>query len=74
MFHILAVTVNKNCQRAGAPLLWGKADKVEVVQPKEDSRETILVAFWYLKGAYKKMGRDFLVGSLATGWGVMVLN
>ena len=34
----------------------------------------LLAAFQYLKGAYKKDGRDFLIGSIAIRQGVMVLN
>ncbi|GAB0178950.1 hypothetical protein GRJ2_000360300 [Grus japonensis] len=34
----------------------------------------LIVAFQYLKGAYKKDGDKFLVGSVVIGQGVMVLN
>ena len=33
-----------------------------------------MVAFQYLKGAYRKAGRDFLKGHIVTGQGEMVLN
>ena len=43
----------QNNQRAGVPLLWGKAERVGLAQPGEGCRETLLQ---YLKGAYKKDG------------------
>ena len=36
--------------KAGAPLLWGKAERIGAIQPREGSREKLTVAFQYLKG------------------------
>jgi len=36
--------------------------------------EDLLAAFQYLKGAYKKLERDFLQGPVGIGQGVMALN
>ncbi|KAK4827280.1 hypothetical protein QYF61_016426 [Mycteria americana] len=41
---------------------------------KRRLRGDLIVAFQYLKGAYKKDGDRLLAGSLAIGQGVMVLN
>jgi len=46
---------HKNDQRAGAPLLWAKAERVRTVQPGEEkAQEDLIAAFQYLKGASKK--------------------
>jgi len=42
-------------QRAGAPPLWGQAERTGALQPGEERlREDLLAAFQYLKGAYRK--------------------
>ena len=67
-------------QRAGAPLLWGPAERAGFLQPGEGSRGGVIVAVQYLKGAEKEylegnvMGRNFLEGHVVTGQGKMVLN
>lgn len=43
-------------------------------QRREGSRENLVAAFLYLKGAYKKDEDKFLTGSVPTGQGAMVLN
>ena len=65
---------HRNDPRVGAPLLWGKAERVGAVQPGEEkAKEQLIVAFSYLNRA-SKMGTNFLAGPAATGQEVMVLN
>ena len=46
---------HKNGQRAGAPLLRGKAERVGAVQPGEEKAPARpYCSLQYLKGAYKK--------------------
>lgn len=61
-------------ERVGAPLLGRQAERVGVLQPREDSRQTLLVVFQHLKGSYKKAGekRFTRVGSDRSK--VMTLN
>ena len=48
-------------QRAGAPLLWGQAERVGVAQPGEEKApRDLIAAFQYLKGAYQKAGEGLL--------------
>ena len=66
---------HKDDQRAGAPLLWGKAERVGVVQPGgQKALGTPYSIFQYLKGPARKLWRDSLQGQVATGQGVMALN
>lgn len=45
---------HRNYQRAGAPFLWGKPNRVSIVKPGEEKVLGIIAAFWYLKGWYYK--------------------
>ena len=48
---------HKNDPRAGASLLWGKAEKVGAVQPEEEKAAgDLIAAFQHLMGAYEKHG------------------
>ena len=48
---------HKSDDRAGAPLLWGKAERVGAVQPGEEKAAgDLIAAFQYFKGPYKKDG------------------
>lgn len=60
-----------NGQRSGISLPCGKAERV--VQPGEDSRNTLLWSFSTLSGLIRKK-RAFLPGPVVTGQGTMILN
>ena len=62
----------ENDQRAGAPLLCGKAERVRIFQAGEEKAAETPAAFRYLKE--RKIGTDLLTGPFATGQGIMVLN
>jgi len=66
----------KNYERAGAPLLCGKAVRVGAVQPGEEKAPgrpycglSVLE-----EGFIRKTGTNVLAGPVVTGQGVMVLN
>jgi len=67
---------HKNDQRAGTPLLGGKAERVGTVQPGEEKapEKTLLQPFSTKRGPVGKMGTGFLARPVVTGQGGMVLN
>ena len=67
---------HKNVPRAGAPLLWGKAERVGAVQPAEEKAPGRPCSSLPVpeRGPAGKMGTGFLAWSVATGPGVMALN
>ena len=66
---------HRNDQRAGTPLLWGKADRVGVVKSGEEgSRDTLLRPSTTERGLIRKLERDFLQGHVVIGRGVVALN
>ena len=62
---------HKDDPRAGAPLLWGKAERVGLVQPGEGCGETLEQPASTWRGPARKMGKIFSAGLVAIGQGVM---
>lgn len=65
---------HKDAHRIGTPLLWRKAEWAGVVLICRRLWGDFTVAFQYLRGPTKKLGRDSLKESTATGQRVMAFN
>jgi len=61
-------------QRAGAPLLLRKVERVEVISLEKRRFQGDVIAFQYLNGPKGKIGRSSSSGIAVTRRGVMVLN
>lgn len=65
---------HKDAHRIGTPLLWRKVEWARVVLICRRLWGDFTVAFQYLRGPTKKLGRDSLTESTVTGQRVMAFN